>query len=112
MSHAQVLRVLGQRFPQEVDAAVGKISRNVAKTKAATAKAAVREGESDDDDDDGIEEAKREAAQREEALSSLLVSTFAGAELAQRLPLAHQQEKDVSVFGWSWLGHSLSAVIT
>lgn len=88
---AQVLRVLGQRFPQEVDAAVGKISRSVAKTKAALP------GESEDEDN--TKEAKREAAQREEALSSLLVSSFAGAELAQRLPLEHEQQNDVSVFG-------------
>lgn len=77
---------------------MGKISRSVAKTKAATAKAALK-GESDDEAEDFTKEAKREAAEREEALSSLLVSTFAGAELAQRLPLDYGQECDVSVFG-------------
>lgn len=92
-----MLRVLGQRFPQEVDSAVAKISRNVAKTKAATSKAGLREDDgSSDDDGDDIKAARQEAALREEALSSLLVSTFAGAELAQRLPLEQQQGEDVS----------------
>lgn len=94
-THTQVLRVLGQRFPQQVDAAVAKMSRNVAKAKAA----ALKEGaHSDDDDDDKLETVKREAVLREEALSSLLVSTFAGADMAQRLPLQQQptDAEDVS----------------
>ncbi len=82
-----MLRVLGQRFPQEVDAAVARVSRTVAKAKAA----ALKQGAQSDDDDDGkLEAVRREAVLREEALSSLLVSTFAGAELAQRLPLQQQ----------------------
>lgn len=91
-----MLRVLGQRFPQEVDSAVAKISRNVAKTKAAS----LREDVGSGDDSDDTKAARREAALREEALSSLLVSTFAGAELAQRLPLEQQQGEDVRVFSW------------
>eukprot|EP00903_Cladosiphon_okamuranus_P012984 g12116.t2 len=89
----RVLRVLGQRFPQEVDSAVAKISRNVAKAKAASLQ---EEGGSGDENGDTIKAARQEAALTEEALSSLLVSTFAGAELAQRLPLEQLQEEDVS----------------
>lgn len=73
---------------------MAKISRNVAKTKAASLREDAGGG---DDDSDDINAARREAALREEALSSLLVSTFAGAELAQRLPLEEQQGEDVSV---------------
>ena len=91
----QVLRVLGQRFPQQVDSAVAKISRNVDKTKAASLR---ERGGSDDDESGVIEAAKEKATSRQEALSCLLVSTFAGAELAQRLPLEQQQGEDVRVF--------------
>eukprot|EP00752_Nemacystus_decipiens_P002133 g2034.t1 len=90
----RVLRVLGQRFPQEVDSAVAKISRNVAKIKAASLQEDVENG---DDDGDDIKTAREEAALREEALSSLLVSTFACAELVQRLPLEQQQGEDVDL---------------
>lgn len=101
--------MLGQRFPQEVDSAVAKISRSVAKTKAPTSKATLREDVgSDDDDSDDIKAASQEAALREEALSSLLVSTFAGAELAHRLPLEQQQGEDVSVF-WRFLRGGISS---
>lgn len=88
-----MLRVLGQRFPQEVDAAVAKMSRSVAKAKAA----ALRIGPQSDDDDDNQAAVRRETALREEALSSLLVSTFAGAELAQRLPLQQEQQQGEDV---------------
>lgn len=78
---------------------MAKISRNVAKAKAATSKATPQEDAgSGNDDGDCIEEARQEAALREEALSSLLVSAFAGAELAQRLPLDQPEGQDVSVF--------------
>lgn len=70
-----------------MDAAVGKITRSVAKIKEATARAAQEE-----DVEDDAQEAKREAAQRDEALSALVVSSFAGADLAQRLPLAKEQD--------------------
>lgn len=79
---------------------MAKISRSVAKMKAATSRAILREDvRSGDDDGDDIKAARREAALREEALSSLLVSTFAGADLAQRLPLEQQEGEgeDVSV---------------
>ncbi|CAM9545090.1 unnamed protein product [Scytosiphon promiscuus] len=93
----RVLRVLGLRFPQEVDAAVAKISRSVSKAKTAAARAddaTLQESDSDNDDTAAgrAEAAKREAMLKEEALSSLLVSTFAGAELAQRLPLEQLQD--------------------
>lgn len=86
--------MLGQRFPQEVDAEVGKLTRYVARCNREAAAEALQEGDDEEDGDgDGksavTERAKREAF-REKALSSLLVSTFAGAELAQHLPL--QQE--------------------
>lgn len=82
-----MLRVLGQRFPHDVDAAVAKLSKYIARGKAesaAAAAAALAEGE--EDADSSAETARRET-RREEALSSLLVSTFAGADLAARLPL-------------------------
>lgn len=84
-----MLRVLSQRYPEEVDAAVAKISRSVAKAKAAL--------QQDDEGTDavGAMTAKREADLKEEALSSLLVSTFAGAQRAPHLPL-QQHEQDVS----------------
>ncbi|CAM9175365.1 unnamed protein product [Ectocarpus sp. 12 AP-2014] len=92
-----VLRVLSQRYPDEVDAAVAKISRSVAKAKVATAKAALLE---DDEGTDAVGSmtAKLEAHLKEEALSSLLVSTFAGAQLAPHLPL-QQQEQDAATVG-------------
>lgn len=82
-TRTKVLRVLGQRYPREVDAAVGKVSRYVAKSKQASEAAAASA------EDDGIElvQAAEVDAFREATLSALLVSTFAGAELAQRLPL-------------------------
>ncbi|CBJ49062.1 conserved unknown protein [Ectocarpus siliculosus] len=91
-----VLRVLSQRYPEEVDAAVAKISRSVTKARTATAKAALQ----DDDkrNDAGVMTAKREAHLKKEALSSLLVSTFAGAQLAPHLPL-QQQEEDAATVG-------------
>ncbi|CAM9439904.1 unnamed protein product [Ectocarpus sp. 6 AP-2014] len=91
-----VLRVLSQRYPEEVDAAVAKISRSVAKAKAATAKAALQD---DDEGNDavGVMTGKREAYLKEEALSSLLVSTFAGAQLASHLPLQQQEEDGAPV---------------
>lgn len=98
-----MLRVLGQRFPQEVDSAVAKVSRNVAKARAATSKASLRDDDGSDDadgDGDDINAAREKAALREEALASLLVSTFAGAELAQRMPLEQRQGEDVSVIRW------------
>lgn len=66
---------------------MGKLSRYVAKSKVSTAAAvaAVLE-DGGDDDSDVIEAASREAF-KEEALSSLLVSAFAGAGLAQHLSL-------------------------
>lgn len=81
------MRVLGQRFPHDVDAAVGKLSRYVAKNKAVTAAAAAAVLERGTEDDSAVIEAANREAFREEALSSLLVSSFAGAELAPRLPL-------------------------
>lgn len=74
---------------------MAKINRNVAKTKAASLR---EDAGSGDDDGDSIKAARHEAAVREEALSSLLVSTFAGAELAQRLPLEQPQGENVSVW--------------
>lgn len=78
---------------------MAKIGRNVAKKMAASLREDVGSGDEDGDD---IKAARQEAALREDALSSLLVSTFAGAELAQRLPLEQQQEEDVSAFRWFW----------
>lgn len=66
---------------------MGKLSRYVAKGKVTTAAAAASVlEEGGDDDSDVIEAASREAF-KEEVLSSLLVATFAGAELAQHLAL-------------------------
>lgn len=82
-----MLRVLGQRFPQDVDAAVAKLSKYVARSKSeSAAAAAVAFEERGEEDVDASKTAGREA-RREETLSSLLVSTFAGADLAARLPL-------------------------
>lgn len=83
----KVLRVLGQRFPNEVDSAVGKLSRYMAKSKVATAAAAATVLEDGGDDDSDVIEAASREAFKGEALSTLLVSTFVGAELAQHLAL-------------------------
>lgn len=94
------MRVLGQRFPADVDAAVRKVSRLVSKVKAAAVAAAAAvastEEGGDTDDNDLLCAANREVL-REEALSALLVSTFAGAELAPRLPLEHVEGMKVCV---------------
>lgn len=70
---------------------MAKLSKYIARSKsesaaaAASAAAAVLE-EGGEKDVDVAKTARREA-RREEALSTLLVSTFAGADLAARLPL-------------------------
>lgn len=88
-----MLRVLGQRFPQDVDAAVAKLSKYIARSKSESTAAAAAALDAEGEDVDLVKTARREA-RREEALSSLLVSTFAGADLAARLPL----QPEVSLF--------------
>lgn len=100
-----MLRVLSQRYPEEVDAAVAKISRSVATAKAAASKAALQDDDDEGNHDVGVMAAKREAHVKEEALSSLLVSAFAGAQLAPHMPL-QQQGEDVS----SWLCRTLMSL--
>ena len=87
-----MLRVLGQRFPQDVDAAVAKLSKYIARSKSESTAAAAAALDAEGEDVDLVKTARREA-RREEALSSLL-STFAGADLAARLPL----QPEVSLF--------------
>ena len=96
-----MLRVLGQRFPQEVDSAIAKRSRYISKSKAAAAAAAaaaVKDGDKLEVDDQA--EAVDRATFEEEAFSSLLVAAFSGAGLASRLPLLRDSE-----VRFAWDGH-------
>lgn len=90
-----MLRVLGQRFPQDVDAAVAKLSKYIARSKTESAAAAAAALEEEGEEDVDVAKTARREARREETLSSLLVSTFAGADLAARLPL---QPEVISLF--------------
>lgn len=91
----QVLGVLAQRYPGEVESALGKLRRATSKKKAASAAAslalAVNEedawaGDGGNDDDGGCVVAASRDAFHEESLSSLIASTFVGVELAHHVP--------------------------
>lgn len=76
---SQVLGVLGQRYPQDVDGAVSKVSRYVSNVVEADA--------GDEAHGGGASLGPGPCVSWDKALSSLLSSTFAGASLSHRAPL-------------------------
>lgn len=74
-----------------MDAAVGKLTRHIAKSKNAAKVAVVALEGVDGDEESERERELSKTARREtlrgEALSSLLGASFAGAQMVQRLPL-------------------------
>ena len=87
----KVLRVISQRFPNDVDQEVAKFSRSLFKSKTSAAAALAAADDEDDVEGDMAEKAKREAF-REEALSSLLVSAFSGAGMVSHIPMERENE--------------------
>lgn len=72
--NVQVLRVLGQRFPKEVDSTVSKVDRYVSNLSTSAKEKGVKSG-------------IKRATFRGDTLSTLLALTFAGADDAHRVPL-------------------------
>lgn len=89
--YLKVLRVISQRYPNDVDQEVAKISRSLFKSKASAAAALAAADDEDDVEGDMAKKARREAF-REEALSSLLVSAFSEAGMVSHLPMERKNE--------------------
>lgn len=73
----QILRVLGHRYPDQVEASIGKLNRSTSKKKSVSAGSIETAG--------GDGDVGRDAFNAE-TLSSLVATTFVGAKLVHHVP--------------------------